>query len=130
MHPGDNAVDILKQHHIVLYQVLKNPMDVAATLYAERVIMKDVLDEMRPESGCLSINDQTTLLLKKVEMVIRGYHYNLKVFCSVLCKYQSTFDVGSAILTEYRELSILHSLVIYKWLCYHAGEKLPKTKGE
>ena len=81
-------------------------MDVGNTLYTERVIGKDVVDEMRPKNVCLSIKDQTTVLFTTLEMVIRANHYNLKVFGSVLCKYPSTCDVGNAILTEYRELSI------------------------
>ena len=68
--------------------------------------MKDVLDEMRPKNVYLSIEDQTTVLFTTLEMVIHANHYNLKVFGTVLCKYRSTWDVGNAILTEYRKLSI------------------------
>ena len=81
-------------------------MDIGNTLYIEKVIGKDVLDEMRQKNVCLSINDQTTVLFTTLEMIIRANHYNLKVFGSVLCKYPSTCDVGIAILTEYRELII------------------------
>ena len=89
-------------------------MDVANILYTERVIGKDVLDEMRPQNVCLSIKDQTTVLFTTLEMVIRANHYNLKLFASVLCKYASTCDVGNGILTEYRELSIcIHCYLLY-----------------
>ena len=81
-------------------------MDVADTLYIERVIGNDVLDEMRPKNVRLSIKDQTRVLFTTLEMVIRANHYNLKVFGTILCRYPSTCDVGNAILTEYRELSI------------------------
>ena len=68
--------------------------------------MKDVLDEMRPKNVYLSIEDQTKVLFTTLEVVIRANHYNLKVFGTVLCKNQSTWDVGNAILKEYRKLSI------------------------
>ena len=88
-------------------------MDVGDTLYTERVIGKDVLDEMRPKGVCLSIKDQTRVLFTTLEMVIRANHYNLKVFGSVLCEDPSTCDVGNAILKEYRKLSISMIMLIF-----------------
>ena len=93
-------------------------MDIGNTLYTERVIMKDVLDEMRPKNVCLSIKDQTTVLFRKLEMVIRANHYNLKVFGTVLCRYPSTCDVGNVILTEYRELPFAYiDICNYDYIC-------------
>lgn len=80
-------------------QILIYPVEIAQLLYSERCISEVTLDEV--ERLDESLENKMTTLLSAIHTAVSFDHQNIKVFGTVLSKFEEMRSLGNEVLTLY-----------------------------
>ena len=85
-------------------QVLIYPVEIAQLLYSERCISEVTLDEVERLEG--SLENKMTTLLSAIHTAVSFDHQNIKVFGTVLSKFEEMRSLGNEVITLYGKSKI------------------------
>ena len=120
---SNDASTILQHYYTALSQSLIYPVDVSQLLYSERCISERTLDEIETLES--SPDNRKTILLTAVRAAVSLDHVMLKVFATVLSKFDETRVLANKLFSEYSEYYILYST---KSIFIHSAQKFPEDK--
>ena len=78
-------------------QILIHPVEIAQMLYSERCINEVTLDVVERLEG--SLENKTTTLLSAIHTAVSFEHQNMRIFGTVLSKFEEMRSLGNKILT-------------------------------
>ena len=96
-------------------QVLIHPIEIAQLLYSERCINKVALDEVERLEG--SLENKMTTLLSAIHTAVSFDHQNIKVFGTVLSKFEEMRSLGNEVLTLHGKSKVYLYIYLNKSLC-------------
>ena len=95
----DEAVAILQDYYTALSQSLIYPVDVSQLLYSKKCISERTLDEIETLES--SADNKKTILLTAIHIAVSLDHLMLKIFATVLSKFDEMRILGNKILIAY-----------------------------
>ena len=96
---SNEASTILQHYYTALTQSLIYPVNVSQLLYSERCISEITLDEVETLENSADI--KKTALLTAIHTAVSLDHLKLKVFATVLSKFEEMRFLGSKILSTF-----------------------------
>ena len=96
---SNEASTILQHYHTALSQSLIYPVDVSQLLYSEKCISERTLDEIETLES--SADNKKTILLTAIHIAVSLDHIKLKIFATVLSKFEEMRFLGSKILRTF-----------------------------
>ena len=88
------AISIFEKYYSKLLQSLSDPATMAYKLQKERVIEREVLERIEPESS--SISKQQEILLDSLKEKVKAQYTCLETFITLLCKFTDDAKEGLA----------------------------------
>ena len=95
----NEASTILQHYYTALTQSLIYPVKVSQLLYSERCISEITLDEVETLEN--SVDIKKTTLLTAIHTAVSLDHLKLKVFATVLSKFEEMRSLGSKLLSTF-----------------------------
>ena len=97
--PDNKASNILEHYHAAVLQAMICPINMSQLLYSERCIDEQTLDFLEGLEG--SLDNKKMVLLTATYTAVSLDYKKLKVFATVLSKFEEMSSLGNEILTAY-----------------------------
>ena len=97
--PDNEASTILGHYHAAVLQAMICPIDMSQLLYSERCIDEQTLDDL--EGIETSLDNKKIALLTAIYTAVSLDYKKLKVFATILSKFEEMNSLGNEILTAF-----------------------------